>query len=64
MTSLFLHLSPARREAGGVEPQPKLLFGPPAISEHLMGRNFSISPQAFFQVNAGAAEVSLAVNIP
>jgi len=57
VSSLYLHLSPARREAGVPEPQPQLLFGPPTIQEHLMGCNFNISPQAFFQVNAQAAEV-------
>ena len=31
VTSLFLHLSPARKEAGVPEPSPDLLWGPPVI---------------------------------
>ena len=31
VTSLFLHLSPARKEAGIPEPSPDLLWGPPVI---------------------------------
>ena len=57
VTSLFLHLSPARREAGHQDPAPELLSGTPAIQEVLLGRKFSISPQAFFQVNTRAAEI-------
>ena len=57
VTSLFLHLSPARKEAGHQEPAPELLSGTPAIQEVLLGRKFSISPQAFFQVNTQAAEI-------
>lgn len=57
VTSLFLHLSPARKEAGHQEPAPELLSGTPAIQEVLLGRKFSISPQAFFQVNTRAAEI-------
>ena len=57
VTSLFLHLSPARKEAGQQDPAPELLSGTPAIQEVLLGRKFSISPQAFFQVNTQAAEI-------
>ena len=57
VTSLFLHLSPARREAGHQDPAPELLSGTPTIQEVLLGRQFSISPQAFFQVNTRAAEI-------
>ena len=57
VTSLYLHLSPARREAGQPDPAPELLSGSPCIQETLLGRKFSISPQAFFQVNTLAAEV-------
>merc|ERR1719282_531036 len=57
VTSLYLHLSPARREAGQPDPAPELLSGTPAIQEVLLGRKFSISPQAFFQVNTQAAEI-------
>lgn len=57
VTSLYLQMSPARKEAGQHEPAPELLFGPPCIQENLLGRKFSISPQAFFQVNTLAAEV-------
>ena len=57
VTSLFLHLSPARKEAGQQDPAPELLSGSPAIQEILLGRKFSISPQAFFQVNTQAAEI-------
>ena len=57
VTSLHLHLSPARREAGQPDPAPELLSGSPCIQETLLGRKFSISPQAFFQVNTLAAEV-------
>jgi len=57
VTSLFIHLSPARKEAGVPDPAPELLWGEPTIQEKLMGRSFSISPQAFFQVNTLAAEV-------
>ena len=31
VTSLFLHWSPARKEAGVPEPSPELLWGPPVI---------------------------------
>jgi len=57
VTSLFLHLSPARKEAGIPEPSPDLLWGPPVIQEKLVGRTFNISPQAFFQVNTLGAEL-------
>ena len=57
VTSLYIHLSPARKEAGVPDPAPELLWGEPTIQEQLMGRSFSISPQAFFQVNTLAAEV-------
>merc|ERR1719244_632940 len=57
VSSLFIQLAPARREAGQSEPTPELLFGSPSIQETLLGRKFSISPQAFFQVNTLAAEV-------
>merc|ERR1719500_1638945 len=57
VTSLFLHLSPARKEAGVPEPSPELLWGPSVIQEKLMGRTFNISPQAFFQVNTLGAEL-------
>merc|ERR1719430_1393464 len=57
VTSLFLHLSPARKESGVPEPTPDLLFGEPTIQENLLGLNFNISPQAFFQVNTLGAEV-------
>ena len=57
VTSLYLHLSPARKEAGQSEPPPELLLGSPCIQETLLGRKFNISPQAFFQVNTLAAEL-------
>jgi len=57
VTSLYLHLSPARKESGVPDPAPELLWGEATIQENLMGRRFSISPQAFFQVNTLAAEV-------
>jgi len=40
-----------------VEPAPELLWGEAAIQETLLGRTFNISPQAFFQVNSGGAEL-------
>ena len=57
VTSLYLHLQPARKEAGQAEPAPILLSGSACIQERLLGRQFSISPQAFFQVNTPAAEI-------
>jgi len=57
VSSLYLHLSPARKEPGHVEPAPELLWGEAAIQETLLGRTFNISPQAFFQVNSGGAEL-------
>merc|ERR1719450_1060025 len=57
VTSLYLHLAPARKEAGQTEPTPCLLSGPASIQESLLSRQFSISPQAFFQVNTPAAEL-------
>ena len=57
MTSLYLQLSPARKEAGQHDPAPELLAGAPCIQEKLLGRQFSISPAAFFQVNTLAAEL-------
>ena len=55
VTSLYLHWAPARREAGQPEPVPELILGTRALQEHLLGRTFEISPQAFFQVNTSAA---------
>ena len=55
VTSLYLHWAPARREAGQPEPVPELILGARALQEHLLGRTFEISPQAFFQVNTSAA---------
>jgi len=57
LTSLFLHLSPARKEAGVSDPPPLLLWGESSIQENLLGSTFSISPQAFFQVNTLGAEL-------
>jgi len=57
VTSLYIHLSPARKEAGISDPSPELLWGDATIQESLLGRKFSISPQSFFQVNTLAAEV-------
>ena len=57
VTSLYLHLAPARKEAGQSEPAPSLLSGSACIQETLLARQFSISPQAFFQVNTPAAEI-------
>ena len=57
VTSLYLHLQPARKEAGQAEAAPSLLAGSASIQERLLGRQFSVSPQAFFQVNTPAAEI-------
>ena len=57
VTSLYLHLAAARKEAGQTEAAPCLLSGSASIQETLLDRQFSISPQAFFQVNTPAAEV-------
>jgi len=57
VTSLFLHLAPAKRQQGVSDPAPELLLGDPVITETLHNKNFNISPQAFFQVNTEAAEV-------
>ena len=57
VTSLYLHLQPARKEAGQTDPAPCLLSGSACIQERLLGRQFSVSPQAFFQVNTPAAEI-------
>eukprot|EP00088_Acartia_fossae_P050337 TRINITY_DN5634_c0_g2_i2.p1 TRINITY_DN5634_c0_g2~~TRINITY_DN5634_c0_g2_i2.p1 ORF type:complete len:664 (-),score=136.75 TRINITY_DN5634_c0_g2_i2:71-2062(-) len=57
VTSLYIHLSPAKRAQGCPEPSPELLMGDAVITETLHNRNFDISPQAFFQVNAEGAEV-------
>lgn len=57
VTSLYLHLQPARKEAGQAETAPSLLSGSASIQERLLGRQFSVSPQAFFQVNTPAAEI-------
>jgi len=56
VTNLFLSLSPARKSQGMVEPQPELLSGDPVITEKLFDLSFSVSPQAFFQVNTKGAE--------
>ena len=57
VTSAYLHLSPARKEAGHTDPPPELLLGDPCIQETLLKRRFNVSPQAFFQVNTLAAEL-------
>jgi len=57
VTNLFLHLAPAKRIQGAADTVPELLYGEPVITEILLDRSFSISPQAFFQVNSAGAEM-------
>lgn len=57
VTSLFLHLAPAKRAQGSSEPVPLLLSGDDVITETLHNKSFNISPQAFFQINTQAAEI-------
>jgi len=56
VTSLFLQLAPAKKTQGVSDPVPELLAGDPVITEQLFNLKFSISPQAFFQVNSKGAE--------
>ncbi|GLH03369.1 Uncharacterized protein GBIM_09287 [Gryllus bimaculatus] len=54
--SLFLELLPARPSAGNSK-TIEHLYGETSIFESVCDLNFRISPEAFFQVNTGAAEV-------
>lgn len=38
---------------------PEKLFGDDYITENLLGLNFRISPDAFFQINVPATEVNI-----
>jgi len=55
VTTLYVQFA-AKRAKGQPESPPELFHGPARITQRLLGLDFDISPQAFFQVNVAAAE--------
>ncbi|KAJ3610159.1 hypothetical protein NHX12_022253 [Muraenolepis orangiensis] len=60
LDSLFFQESSMTR-CGHEESPYQLLYGQPHIYEELLGFQFRVSPDAFFQINTAAAEVLLTV---